>query len=121
MSRGTSVRGWLRSLRFGGDGSTKEIHLGLQDTQRRIELIGTYLSSRTRSMMMNNQAADMSFPLASFPSLLPLERWPSGLALSSFLPSRGLSALQRVSEGLCRAAAPAPLTEHAILKHLDAI
>lgn len=105
MSHGTSVRGWLRSLRFGGDGSTEEIHLGLQDTERRIELIRKYLSLRTRSVMMNNQAADTRFPLASFSSLLHLELWPSSFALSSFLPSRGLSALQRVSEGLCRAAA----------------
>lgn len=105
MSHGTSVSGWLRSLRFGDDGSTEEIHLRLQDTQRRIELIRKYLSSRTRSMMMNNQPADTCFPLASFPSLLHLDLWPSGFALSSFLPSRGLSALQRVSEGLCRAAA----------------
>lgn len=94
-------------------------------TQRRIEFIRKCLSSKTRSMMMNNHPADTCFPLASFPSLLHLEMRPSGFALSSFLPSRGLSVLQRVSEGFCRAAALAPLTENTehttLLKHLDAI
>lgn len=55
MSHPTSVRGQLFSRRFGGDGSTEEIHLGLQGTEWRVELIEKFLSSTTGSMMMNHQ------------------------------------------------------------------
>lgn len=55
MSHNTSVRGQRLSLRFGGDGSTEEIHLGLQRTEWRVELIEKFLSSTTGSMMMKHQ------------------------------------------------------------------
>lgn len=72
MSHNTSVRGRLHSLRFGGDGSTKEIHLGLQETERRMELIRKFLSSRTRPMMMNNQLHDTFFPISLISQFTPV-------------------------------------------------
>lgn len=105
MSHNTSVRGQLLSLRFGGDGSTKEIHLGLQGTEWRM-LIEKFLSSTTGSMMMKHQLdCSLFFPISLISQFTPIGLWPSGPALSSFLPSRGSSILQWASEGLCRAAA----------------